>query len=98
VAKVYTLTIQNRIAAIVIAIAILGLGAVFLTVGLALLAGLAVAGGAIAAGYSLVRRIRGGGASDLRSIPVVREELNPGLEVQPIRPAIVSPARNDAGE
>jgi len=36
VAKVYTLTIKNRIAAIVIAIAILGLGAVFFTVGLAL--------------------------------------------------------------
>jgi hypothetical protein len=98
VANVYTLTIKNRIAAILIAIAILGLGAIFFTVGLALLAGLAVAGGAIGAGYGLLRRIRGGGASDFRSIPVVRDELNPDLEVQPIRPAIVGPAENDAGE
>jgi hypothetical protein len=96
VANVYTLTIKNRIAAIVVAIAILGLGAVFFTVGLALLAGLAVAGGVIGAGYSLVRRIRGRGTSDFRSIPVVRDELNPELEVQPIRPAIVGPAQNEA--
>ena len=93
-AKVYTLTIQNRIAAIVIAIAILGLGAAFLTVGLALLAGLAVAGGVIGAGYSLVRRLRGGGTSgsplDCRGLATA---LDPGLEVQPIRPAIVSPVK-----
>ena len=95
-ANVYTLTIKNRIAAIVVAIAILGLGAVFFTVGLALLAGLAVAGGVIGAGYSLVRRIRGRGTSDFRSIPVARDELNPELEVQPIRPAIVGPVENDA--
>ena len=94
-AKVYTLTIQNRIAAIVIAIAILGLGAVFLTVGLALLAGLAFGGGVIAAGYSLVRRIRGGPTPNRGSIPVARDELNPMLEVQPTRPAIVRPAEND---
>ena len=96
-AKVYTLTIQNRIAAIVIAIAILGLGAAFLTVGLALLAGLAVAGGVIGAGYSLIRRLRGGPARNRGSIAMASEELNPTLEVQPARPAIVRPAENDAG-
>ena len=80
-AKVYTLTIKNRIAAIVIAIAILGLGAVFFTVGLALLAGLAVAGGAIGAGYGLLRRIRGGGTSGFRSISVVTTQLHASIRL-----------------
>jgi hypothetical protein len=95
VPKVYTLTIQNRIAATVFAVAILGLGAVFFTLGLALLAGLAVAGGVIGAGYSLLRRVRGKAASDSSSLPGAREELNPMFEVQPTRPAIVRSAEND---
>ena len=87
--KVYSLTIQNRAAAIVFAIVILGLGAVFLTVGLALLAGLAVAGGVLGAGYTLVHRLRGGR-------PVVGQpaagqpRLDPALEVHPTRPVIVT--------
>jgi len=97
VAKVYTLTIKNRIAAIVIAIAILGLGAVFFTVGLALLAGLAVAGGAIGAAYALVRRVRGGPTPHRGSIGMAPDQLNPMLEVQPTRPAIVRSPENDAG-
>lgn len=93
--KVYTLTIQNRVAATVFAVAILGLGAVFFALGLALLAGLAVAGGVLGAGYSLLRRVRGRVASDINSLPISREELNPVLEVQPTRPAILRSVEND---
>jgi hypothetical protein len=91
VAKIYTLTIQNRIAALIILLALVGLGAVFLTVGLALVAGLAVGGGVIGAGYSLVRRLRGRTAQAAGSIPPRAADLNPRLEVSPTRPAIIGP-------
>lgn len=87
--KVYSLTIQNRAAAIVFAIAILGLGAVFLTVGLALLAGLAVAGGILGAGYTLVHRLRGG-RPGIGQPTAGQAGLDPALEVHPIRPVIVA--------
>ena len=93
-AAVYTLTIRNRVAAVLIALAILGLGAVFLTVGLALLAGLAVAGGVLGAGYGLVRRLRGQRSGVAGSIPEPLGELDPMLEVRPAQPAIVGPVQN----
>ena len=92
--RAYTLTIRNRVAAVLIALAILGLGAVFLTVGLALLAGLAVTGGILGAGYALVRRLRGKGSGVAGSIPEQPGELDPMLEVRPAQPAIVGPAQN----
>jgi hypothetical protein len=94
VAKLYTLTIRNRVAALVVVIALLGLGAVFLTVGLALLAGLAVGGGLLGAGYGLVRRLRGAPSRAVGSIHRSADDLNPMLEVRPERPAIVGPAEN----
>jgi len=94
-ARVCTLTIRNRAAAVVFAGAVLGLGAVFLTVGLAILAGLAVAGGLIGTGFTLVQRLRGA-KSDARSFVGDRVGLDPALEIQPKRPAIVAPLENDA--
>jgi hypothetical protein len=94
-AKVYSLTIRNRAAAVVIAIAILGLGAVFLTVGLALLAGLAVAGGVLGAGYALVHRLRGTRLGTPQSLAAMRDSLDPSLEIQPVRPAVVAPRKDD---
>lgn len=87
--NVYSLTIRNRAAAVVFAIVILGLGAVFFTVGLALLAGLAVAGGVLGAGYAVVRRLRGGRPGLGQPIAGQRG-LDPALEVQPTRPVIVA--------
>jgi hypothetical protein len=95
VVRLYTLTIKNRVAAVAIAIAVLGLGAVFLTVGLALLAGLAVAGGVLGAGYSLVRRLRGDKSAVAGSVEGQIGDLNPMLEVRATRPAIVGPVEND---
>jgi hypothetical protein len=97
---VVSLSIRNRAAAILFVVVLLALGAVFLTVGLALLAGLAVAGGLIGAGMAAYRMLRGGNrtihgrrfdqlnrASDGRI-----SGLDPTLEVSPSRAAIVRPA------
>jgi len=96
-AKLYTLTIRNRTAAAVFTIALLGLGAVLLTVGVALLAGLAIAGGVLGTGYALVQRFRGGSREQTfgRSAAVPTSELDPALEIRPIRPAIISSIEND---
>jgi len=96
-AKVYSLTIRNRAVAFVIVIAVLGLGAVFLTIGLAVLAGLAVAGGLIGTGFAIARRLRRGGRAARYSVPSQRVGLDPALEVQPKHLGIVGPADNDAG-
>jgi hypothetical protein len=95
VSRAYTLTIRNRAAAVVIGVAVVGLGVVFLTVGVAILAGLAVAGGLIGSGFALVRRL-GGARSDARSVAGDRVGLDPALEIQPKRPAIVAAVENDA--
>ena len=95
-AQIYTLTIRNRAAAIGFAVVVLGVGAVFLTLGLALLAGLAVAGGVLGAGYGLIRRLRGDSGGTVQAIDGYRKDLDPMLEVQPTRPAIVASPQNDA--
>ena len=99
--KMYSLTVRNRAAGAVFAVAILGLGAVFLTVGLALLLALVVAGAALGAGVSFYRRLRGGSsASRMKlgemgaSAPNRVAGLDPAMEIQATRPAIVSP-RNE---
>lgn len=98
-AKIHSLTIRNRAAGAALAVALLGLGAVFLTVGLALLLGLVVAGGVLGAGVAIYRRLHGGrggpwtvrlggrraGASPGES------GLDPALEIEPPRAAIVRP-------
>ncbi|MDB4874543.1 MAG: hypothetical protein JWM41_989 [Gemmatimonadetes bacterium] len=86
--KVYSLTIRNRTALALFTIAVLGLGAVFLTVGLALLLGLVVAGGVLGAGVAAYRRLRGGP----RQVPRANlDELDPALEVKQIAPPVVRP-------
>jgi hypothetical protein len=95
--KVYALTIRNRAAAIVFAIAILGLGAVFLTVGLALLAGLAVAGGILGAGFALVRRLRGDRFPQAQAGLGALNGLDPALEVRPASPTTIGAIENHTG-
>ena len=97
-AKIHSLTIRNRAAGVVLAVAILGLGAVLLTVGLALLLGLVIAGGVLGAGVAIYRRLHGGrgpwtvqlggrraGASPPES------GLDPAQEIESPRAAIVRP-------
>ena len=91
----YSLTIRNRAAATLFAVGIIGLGAVFLTLGFALLLALVVAGSVLGAGVAVYRLIRGGS----RALPSGKgigqfdrtEGLDPALEIQPVRPAIVRP-------
>lgn len=93
-AKMYTVTIRNRFTVIVFAIAIVGVVALVLTVGLAVLAAFVVAGGLIGLGVGIFNRLRSG----LRQLPVTEAQsprvlehpLDPTLEVQPARPAIVT--------
>ena len=58
--RVYSLTVKNRLAAAAFAAAIIGLGVVFLTVGVALLAALAAVGLVVGTGMGIYRRLRGG--------------------------------------
>ena len=68
--RAYTLTIRNRAGALVIGVAVVGLGVLFLTVGIAILAGLAVAGGLIGTGF---RWFVGGG----REVPQFCRVIGP---------------------
>lgn len=94
-AKMYTVTIRNRFTVIVFAIAIIGVIALVFTVGLAVLATFVVAGGLIGLGVGIFNRLRSG----LSHLPpaeaptprVLERPLDPTLEVQPVRPAIVTP-------
>jgi len=76
---VYSLTFRNRAVALLAALVVLGAGAALLVVGIALLAGLAIAGGLLGTGILLYRKLRGQ--------PVVphgigREgDMDPSLEV-----------------
>jgi hypothetical protein len=96
--KIRSLTIRNRAAGAVLAVAILGLGAVFLTVGLALLLGLVVAGGVLGTGVAIYRRLHGGRGpwtvrlGGRRAGASAKESgLDPALEIEPPRGAIVRP-------
>lgn len=95
-AKMYSVTIRNRFTVIVFAIAIVGLIALVFTIGAAVLATVVVAGGLIGLGVGIFNRLRAG----LRQLPsdhydhvepVLKQQLDPTLEVQPVRPAIVKP-------
>ena len=95
-AKMYSVTIRNRFTVIVFTIAIVGLVALVFTVGVAVLATVVVAGGLIGLGVGIFNRLRSG----LRQLPsdhhdriepVLKQQLDPTLEVQPVRPAIVKP-------
>ena len=91
--KVIRLTIENRAAAVLLTILIVGLGVTLLTVGMALLAGLAITGAVVGAGTAIYRRLRGK-ANPLSGQRLgSREPLDPALEVRPTRPASIAPLR-----
>ena len=76
---VYSLTFRNKAVALLATLVILGAGAALLVVGIALLAGIAIAGGLLGTGILLYRKLRGQ--------PVVpfelgrQGEMDPSLEV-----------------
>ena len=100
--KIYTISVRNRAAAALLGVGVVALGAVFLTLGFALLLGLVVAGGVVGAGVAAYRLLRGGSKSHrpLSSIALDRMSqmhstsgagLDPSLEVKPTVKAIVRP-------
>ena len=97
----YSLTIRNRAAGVVFAVAVLALGAVFLTVGFALLLALVVAGGVLGTGIAVYRRLRGGRGAPSMTINEIHSgswrpdsQLDPMLEIKPAKPAAIRP-RNE---
>ena len=80
--QVYTFSTKNRLVAALAALVVLGAGAALLLVGLALLAGLAVAGGVIGTGVIAYRALRGKSSVPLRGSSVTTT-LDPSLEVFP---------------
>jgi len=78
--QVYTFSTKNRFVAVLAALVVLGAGAALLLVGLALLAGLAVAGGVLGLGVMAYRAIRGARTGALRGAAAPRD-LDPALEV-----------------
>jgi hypothetical protein len=86
--KVYKVTVRNRAAGIALGVGIVGIGILLLTVGLALLAALAVAGGVLGAGYVLYHRLRGSRPT-LPPQSARSTGLDPMLEVKPARPATI---------
>ena len=92
--KIVRLTIENRAVAILLTILIVALGVTLLTVGVALLAGLAITGAVIGTGAAIYRRLRGKsdplGGQRLSSV----DRLDPSLEVEPRRPPTIAPPRD----
>jgi hypothetical protein len=88
-AKVYSLTVKNRASAALFAVAIVGLGIVFLTVGFALLAGLAVVGGVLGAGYAIYNRLRWRHQSLPTGFVRPRSGLDPAMEVRPVEASVI---------
>lgn len=89
--NVCALTVRNRVAALVVALAVLGVGAGLLVVGLALLAVLAVAGGLLATSAAIYYRLRGRDRA-LRQSGDRAGGLDPALEVFSERPQALGPA------
>jgi hypothetical protein len=81
---VYTFGTRNRFVAVLAALVVLGAGAALLMLGLALLAGVAIAGGVIGSAVIAYRFLTGRGGGALGA-PRAHRPLDPGLEVFPDR-------------
>ena len=76
---VYSLTFRNRAVALLAALVVLGAGAALLVVGIALLAGIAIAGGLLGTGILLYRKLRG---QPVVPFEIGRQgDMDPSLEV-----------------
>jgi|SRR5688500_10039496 len=78
---IFSITVRNRWLALLLGLVVLGAGAALLVVGLALLAAVALAGGALAMAIIAYRKLRGIPAHPLRTPS--HSGLDPSLEVFP---------------
>lgn len=90
---VYTFSTRNRFVGVLAALVVLGAGAALLMLGLALLAGVALAGGVIGSGVLAYRLLTGKRRAELGGTPP-RRTLDPGLEVFPDRTSGSEPNEN----
>jgi hypothetical protein len=93
--KVIRFSIQNRAVGLLVAILVLGLGIAFLTVGLALLAGLAITGALVGAGAAVYRALRGKSHMQAGQRLSEHSGLDPSLEVRATRPPTIASPRTD---
>ena len=92
--KVVRLTIENRALAILLTILIVVLGVTLLTVGVALLAGLAITGAVVGTGAAIYRRLRGKPDPLSAQRLSAADRLDPSLEVEPTHPTTIAPLRD----
>jgi len=86
--RIYSLTIKNRLTAIAVAVGVVGIGALIVFVGFALLAALTLAGAVLGTGVAAYRWLRGGRPG----LPQARDAgLDPALEVRPRAQPIAPP-------
>jgi hypothetical protein len=83
--RVYSLTPKNRVAAVGLAVGVVGLGVLVIFVGAALLVALTAAGAVLGTGVAAYRWLRGGPSLPHREVQR-RVDLDPALEVHaPVR-------------
>ena len=95
-AKMHSITIKNRAVGLVFALGLVGLGALVLFLGFALLATFVAAGAVLGTGVAAYRWLRGG---PKHKLPTIRDmPLDPALEVHPAVRNLAPPVANDADD
>lgn len=94
--RIYSVTIKNRAIGLALALGLVGLGALVLFLGFALLATFVAAGAVLGTGVAAYRWLRGGPKHEL---PTIRDmPLDPALEVHPAVRNLAPPVVNDTDE
>ena len=91
--RIYSVTIKNRAMGLALAVGLVGLGALVLFLGFALLATLVAAGAVLGTGVAVYRWLRGGAKRELT--PHREMALDPALEVHPPVRHLVPPVVSD---
>ena len=94
--RIYSVTIKNRAIGLALAVGLVGLGALVLFLGFALLATLVAAGAVLGTGVAAYRWLRGGSKRELT--PHRDMALDPALEVHPPVRHLVPPVVSDDDE
>jgi hypothetical protein len=95
-AKMHSITIKNRAVGLVFALGLVGVGALVLFLGFALLATFVVAGAVLGTGVAAYRWLRGGSSRELT--PHRDMALDPALEVHPSVRNLVPPPGGAAAD
>lgn len=95
-AKMYSITIKNRAVGLALAVGLVGVGALVLFLGFALLAAFVAAGAVLGTGLTAYRWLRGGAK---HTVPARRDgSLDPALEIHPPIRNLAPPAQTANGD